>query len=71
MIIIYNLFNKYFTNQTNKSENEWKALTTHMKQHPDVNKMDDATKVFILNPPIKAKFIQWVVYTTNLALMVW
>ena len=65
MIIAYNLFKEYFTNQTYTAVKRVKRLgNKHTKQQPDDDQMNCACEVYS-TPIEKAKFVRWVVYTTG------
>ena len=59
-IVIYNLFKDFFIHQ--------KYRKYDMKQQPNVDQMNYACEVYLT--PVKQRFMQSVVYTANVALMV-
>ena len=70
MIFVYNMFKEYFTHQTYRTEKaSTKSQKKRTKQQPGVDPMNCSCEIYS-TPSNKAKFIRWVVYTANAALMV-
>ena len=70
MIIVYNMFKEYFTPQTYRAEKRVKTSENNARNNNQALTQRIVRAKFIQHPSNKAKFIRWVVYTTNAALMV-
>jgi len=70
MIIVYNMFKEYFTHQTYRTEKRVKTSENNARNSNQALTQLIVRVRFIQHPSNKAKFIRWVVYTNNAALMV-
>jgi len=70
MIIVYNMFKEYFTHRTYRAEKRVKTSENNARNSNQVLTQWIVLARFIQHPSNKAKFIRWVVYTANAALMV-
>jgi len=70
MIIVYNMFKKYFTHQTYSTEKGVKTSENNARNSNQLVTQWITRARFIQHPSNKAKFIRWVVFTANAALMV-
>ena len=70
MIIVYNMFEEYFTHQTYRTEKASENLRKNGRNNNQVLTQWIVRARFIQHPSNKAKFIRWVVYIANAALMV-
>ena len=70
MIIVYNMFKEYYTHQTYRTEKLVKTYGNNAQSNNQALTQWIVHARFIQHPSNKAKFIRWVVYTANAALMV-
>ena len=70
MSIVYNMFKEYFTHQTYRTEKRVKTSENNARNSNQALTQWIVLARFIQHPSNKAKFIRWVVYTTNAAQMV-
>jgi len=68
--MVYNIFKEYLTHQTYRTEKRVKTSEENGRNNNQALTQWIVPARFIQHPSNKAKFIRWVVYTTNAALMV-
>ena len=70
MIIVYNMYKENFTHKTYRKEKRVKTSEKNGRNNNQALTQWIVRARFIQHPSNKAKFIRWVIYTADAALMV-